>query len=47
LKEFKVVKTEIQEGDNQTLSINFSEPLEKGKILKGIVAGAHENAQRH
>ena len=38
LKEFKVVKTEIQEGDNQTLSINFSEPLEKGQDFKGLVA---------
>lgn len=43
LKEFKVVKTEIQEGDNQTLSINFSEPLEKGQDFKGLVAIQNTN----
>ncbi|TWI02392.1 hypothetical protein IQ05_00642 [Flavobacterium tiangeerense] len=43
LKEFKVVKTEIQEGDSQTLSINFSEPLEKGQDFKGLVAIQNTN----
>jgi uncharacterized protein YfaS (alpha-2-macroglobulin family) len=38
LNEFKVIKTEMQEGNNQTLSINFSEPLEKGQDFKGLVA---------
>jgi len=38
LNEFKVVKTEILEENNQTLSINFSEPLEKGQDFKGLVA---------
>jgi uncharacterized protein YfaS (alpha-2-macroglobulin family) len=36
LNEFKVIKTEI--ADNQSLSINFSEPLEKGQDFKGLVA---------
>ncbi|WP_310558859.1 MG2 domain-containing protein [Flavobacterium sp.] len=38
LNEFKVIKTEMQEGNNQTLSINFSEPLEKGQDFTGLVA---------
>ncbi|QKJ62382.1 alpha-2-macroglobulin [Flavobacterium sp. M31R6] len=38
LNEFKVIKTELQEGNNQMLSINFSEPLEKGQDFKGLVA---------
>ncbi|WP_281323196.1 alpha-2-macroglobulin family protein [Flavobacterium aestivum] len=43
LNEFKVVKTEIEEGDNQSLSINFSEPLEKGQDFKGLVAIQNTN----
>ncbi|MFV8345168.1 alpha-2-macroglobulin family protein [Flavobacterium sp. ZB4P13] len=38
LNEFKVIKTEMEEGNNQSLSINFSEPLEKGQDFKGLVA---------
>ena len=38
LNEFKVIKTEMQEGNNQSLSINFSEPLEKGQDFQGLVA---------
>nr|WP_255557629.1 MG2 domain-containing protein [Flavobacterium taihuense] len=38
LNEFKVIKTEISEGNNQSLTINFSEPLEKGQDFKGLVA---------
>ncbi|HQZ24499.1 MAG TPA: MG2 domain-containing protein [Flavobacterium sp.] len=38
LNEFKIIKTEMQEGNNQSLSINFSEPLEKGQDFKGLVA---------
>jgi len=38
LNEFKVIKTEMQEGNNQSLTINFSEPLEKGQDFKGLVA---------
>ncbi|WP_300977216.1 alpha-2-macroglobulin [Flavobacterium sp.] len=43
LNEFKVVKTEIQEGDDQSLYINFSEPLEKGQDFKGLVAIQNTN----
>ena len=43
LNEFKVVKTEIQEGNNQTLTINFSEPLEKGQDFRGLVAIQNAN----
>lgn len=43
LTEFKVIKTEIQEGDNQSLSINFSEPLERGQDFKGLVAIQNTN----
>jgi uncharacterized protein YfaS (alpha-2-macroglobulin family) len=38
LNEFKVIKTEMGEGNNQSLTINFSEPLEKGQDFKGLVA---------
>jgi uncharacterized protein YfaS (alpha-2-macroglobulin family) len=38
LNEFKVIKTVMQDGNNQSLSINFSEPLEKGQDFKGLVA---------
>lgn len=38
LNEFKVIKTEMSEGNNQSLTINFSEPLEKGQDFKGLVA---------
>lgn len=43
LSEFKVIKTEMQEGNNQSLSINFSEPLEKGQDFKGLVAIQNTN----
>jgi uncharacterized protein YfaS (alpha-2-macroglobulin family) len=43
LNEFKVIKTEMQEGNNQSLSINFSEPLEKGQDFKGLVAIQNTN----
>lgn len=38
LNEFKVIKMEMSEGNNQSLTINFSEPLEKGQDFKGLVA---------
>jgi uncharacterized protein YfaS (alpha-2-macroglobulin family) len=38
LHEFKIIKTEMQDGSNQSLSINFSEPLEKGQDFTGLVA---------
>jgi len=43
LNEFKIVKTETKEGDNQSLTINFSEPLEKGQDFKGLVAIQNTN----
>ncbi|MFD1603744.1 alpha-2-macroglobulin [Flavobacterium artemisiae] len=38
IKEFKVVKVEVPEGTNQSVLINFSEPLEKGQDFKGLVS---------
>jgi alpha-2-macroglobulin len=38
VNEFKVIKAEMLDGVNQSLSINFSEPLEKGQDFKGLVA---------
>lgn len=35
--DFKVVNVEIPEGNNQTLLINFSEPLQKGQDFAGLV----------
>jgi len=43
IHEFKVIKTEMQDGDNQSLSVNFSEPLEKGQDFKGLVAIQNTN----
>ncbi len=43
INEFKVVKVEIPEGNNQSVSINFSEPLEKGQDFKGLVAIQNTN----
>lgn len=38
INEFKIVKVEIPDGSNQSLAINFSEPLEKGQDFKGLVS---------
>jgi len=35
---FKVIKLEIPDGDNQSLLINFSDPLEKGQDFSGLVS---------
>ncbi|MCC9018288.1 alpha-2-macroglobulin family protein [Flavobacterium lipolyticum] len=43
LKEFKIVKVDIPEGSNQSLLINFSEPLEKGQDFKGLVSIQNTN----
>lgn len=43
LNEFKVIKTVMQDGNNQSLSINFSEPLEKGQDFKGLVSIQNTN----
>jgi uncharacterized protein YfaS (alpha-2-macroglobulin family) len=37
IEQFKVVKVEVPEGGNQSVLINFSEPLEKGQDFKGLV----------
>ncbi|MCI9846618.1 alpha-2-macroglobulin family protein [Flavobacterium pectinovorum] len=38
INEFKIVKVEVPDGSNQSLTINFSEPLEKGQDFKGLVS---------
>ncbi|GIQ59365.1 membrane protein [Flavobacterium collinsii] len=43
LKEFKIVKVDIPEGSNQSILINFSEPLEKGQDFKGLVSIQNTN----
>ncbi|PKB16286.1 alpha-2-macroglobulin [Flavobacterium sp. 5] len=43
LNEFKIIKSELQGEGNQSLSINFSEPLEKGQDFKGLVAIQNTN----
>jgi uncharacterized protein YfaS (alpha-2-macroglobulin family) len=40
---FKIVKVDIPEGNNQTLLINFSEPLQKGQDFKGMVSIQNTN----
>jgi alpha-2-macroglobulin len=42
-KEFKVVKVDVPEGNNQSVLINFSEPLEKGQDFKGLVSIQNTN----
>ncbi|MEZ4787387.1 MAG: hypothetical protein R2790_05795 [Flavobacterium haoranii] len=34
---FKIISAEVQEGDNQVLILNFSDPLKKGQDLNGLV----------
>ena len=43
LNEFKIVKVEVPEGTNQSVLINFSEPLEKGQDFKGLVSIQNTN----
>nr|WP_276598391.1 MG2 domain-containing protein [Flavobacterium azizsancarii] len=43
INEFKIVKVDIPEGSNQSLLINFSEPLEKGQDFKGLVSIQNTN----
>lgn len=38
INEFKVVKVDVPEGNNQSVLINFSEPLEKGQDFQGLIA---------
>ncbi|MBF4493971.1 hypothetical protein IR010_15590 [Flavobacterium sp. MR2016-29] len=43
INEFKIVKVEVPDGSNQSLTINFSEPLEKGQDFKGLVSIQNAN----
>ena len=43
INEFKIVKVEIPDGSNQSLTINFSEPLEKGQDFAGLVSIQNTN----
>ncbi|MDN3671758.1 MG2 domain-containing protein [Flavobacterium branchiarum] len=43
ITEFKIIKVEIPDENNQSVLINFSEPLEKGQDFKGLVAIQNTN----
>ncbi|KAF2507947.1 hypothetical protein EYY60_18540 [Flavobacterium zhairuonense] len=43
INEFKIVKVEVPDGNNQSVLINFSEPLEKGQDFKGLVSIQNTN----
>jgi uncharacterized protein YfaS (alpha-2-macroglobulin family) len=43
ISEFKIIKVEIPDENNQSVLINFSEPLEKGQDFKGLVAIQNTN----
>ena len=43
INDFKIVKVDIPDDNNQQVLINFSEPLEKGQDLKGLVAIQNTN----
>ena len=43
INEFKIVKVEVPDGSNQSVLINFSEPLEKGQDFKGLVSIQNAN----
>jgi uncharacterized protein YfaS (alpha-2-macroglobulin family) len=43
LNDFKIVKVEVPDENNQSVIINFSEPLEKGQDFKGLVAIQNTN----
>ena len=43
INEFKVIKVEVPDENNQSVSINFSEPLEKGQDFQGLVAIQNTN----
>ncbi|MEO7975997.1 MG2 domain-containing protein [Flavobacterium sp.] len=43
INEFKIIKVEVPEGNNQSVLINFSEPLEKGQDFKGLVSIQNTN----
>ncbi|SHG02868.1 alpha-2-macroglobulin family protein [Flavobacterium johnsoniae] len=43
INEFKVIKVEVPDGNNQQVLINFSEPLEKGQDFAGLVSIQNTN----
>lgn len=43
INEFKIVKVEVPDGSNQSVLINFSEPLEKGQNFAGLVSIQNTN----
>ncbi|OXG09594.1 hypothetical protein BC749_1011082 [Flavobacterium araucananum] len=43
INEFKILKVDVPEGSNQSVLINFSEPLEKGQDFKGLVSIQNTN----
>jgi alpha-2-macroglobulin len=43
INDFKIVKVDIPDDNNQQVLINFSEPLEKGQDFKGLVAIQNTN----
>lgn len=43
INEFKIVKVDVPEGSNQSVLINFSEPLQKGQDFKGLVSIQNTN----
>ncbi|MCC9071892.1 hypothetical protein LNQ49_09900 [Flavobacterium sp. F-65] len=43
INDFKIIKVEIPDENNQSVLINFSEPLEKGQDFKGLVAIQNTN----
>ncbi len=43
VNEFKIVKVEVPDGGNQSVLINFSEPLEKGQDFAGLVSIQNTN----
>nr|WP_228526527.1 MG2 domain-containing protein [Flavobacterium sp. LC2016-13] len=43
INDFKIVKIEVPDENNQSVLINFSEPLEKGQDFKGLVSIENTN----
>jgi len=43
INEFKIIKVEVPDGSNQSVLINFSEPLEKGQDFAGLVSIQNTN----
>ncbi|MEO8240366.1 MAG: MG2 domain-containing protein [Flavobacterium sp.] len=43
INEFKIIQVEVSKDDNQSIAINFSEPLEKGQDFKGLVSLQNAN----